>query len=158
MSDKPKSNGTFEVIRAFLLKGMRMSHIYQPIMIRELILNGGWSTVEQIARALLKEDRSQIDYYCQIVRQMVGRVLTKNRGLTEYRDGKYYIRDFNEISSDQAATLTDICTERVAAYLERREDPWSHREVSAGYISGTLRYEVLKRAHRGIDGAGSPPV
>ena len=29
--------------------------------------------------------RSQIDYYRQIVRQMVGRVLTKNRGLTDYQ-------------------------------------------------------------------------
>jgi ATP adenylyltransferase len=27
-----------------------------------------------------------------------------------------------------------------------RADPWSHRRKSAGYVSGTLRYEVLKRA------------
>jgi len=28
----------------------------------------------------------------------------------------------------------------------QQSDPWSHRRKSAGYVSGTLRYEVLKRA------------
>ena len=31
-------------------------------------------------------------------------------------------------------------------YLEKRSDAWSHRKKSSGYISGTIKYEVLKRA------------
>jgi 5-methylcytosine-specific restriction endonuclease McrA len=39
-----------------------------------------------------------------------------------------------------------LCHAKVDAFLEKRSDPWSHRRKSAGYLSGTLRYEVLKRA------------
>jgi diadenosine tetraphosphate (Ap4A) HIT family hydrolase/5-methylcytosine-specific restriction endonuclease McrA len=39
-----------------------------------------------------------------------------------------------------------LCHAKVDAFLEKRSDPWSHRRKSAGYVSGTLRYEVLKCA------------
>jgi ATP adenylyltransferase len=42
--------------------------------------------------------------------------------------------------------LIALCHAKVDEFLERRADPWSQRRKSAGYVSGTLRYEVLKRA------------
>jgi ATP adenylyltransferase len=36
-----------------------MSHVYQPVMLRELLRRKGAATVNDIARALLAEDRSQ---------------------------------------------------------------------------------------------------
>lgn len=64
---------------------MRMSHVYQPVMLRELLNRNGRATVAKIAGALLNEDRSQIEYYSEITKDMVGRVLT-NRNVVK-RDG-----------------------------------------------------------------------
>ncbi len=72
----------------FINDEMRMSHVYQPVMLRELLRRHGSATVNDVARALLSEDRSQIEYYEQITKNMVGRVLTQNRGITA-RHGTY---------------------------------------------------------------------
>jgi diadenosine tetraphosphate (Ap4A) HIT family hydrolase/5-methylcytosine-specific restriction endonuclease McrA len=42
--------------------------------------------------------------------------------------------------------LISLCDGRIAEYLQKRDDPWSHRRKSTGYVPGTQRYEVLKRA------------
>ncbi len=34
----------------FISKQMRMSHIYQPVMIKTLLANGGQATTEEIAK------------------------------------------------------------------------------------------------------------
>jgi diadenosine tetraphosphate (Ap4A) HIT family hydrolase len=138
---------SFQRLRRFLLEEMRMSHVYQPVMIRELLRRGGTASTEAIARALLAEDRAQVDYYRLIVRNMVGRVLTKNRGIVEREKDDYRLEGFGTLTPKEVSELEAICDERIASYLEKREDPWSHRRKSTGYVSGTLRYEILKRAH-----------
>ena len=45
---------------------MRMSHVYQPVMLRELLRRKGAASVNMVAKALLAEDRSQVEYYEQI--------------------------------------------------------------------------------------------
>ena len=42
---------------------MRMSHIYQPVMLKTLLSNKGTASIEQIARDILSNDESQVDYY-----------------------------------------------------------------------------------------------
>jgi ATP adenylyltransferase len=125
---------------------MRMSHIYQPVMLREILRRNGAATVNEIARALLAEDRSQVEYYEQITKNMVGRVLTKSRGITEKDSETYRVKDFPELSEKEVNELIALCDAKIADYLDKRSDPWSHRRKSAGYIPGTQRYEVLKRA------------
>lgn len=110
-----------------------MSHVYQPVMIRELLRRGGTASTEVIARALLAEDRAQVDYYRLIVRNMVGRVLTKNRKIVEREMDNYRLDGFGELTPKEISDLEAICDERIACYLEKREDPWSHRRKSTGY-------------------------
>ncbi len=41
----------------------------------------------------------------------------------------------------------DLCQKRLETFVEARGRAiYDHRRVSIGYISGTLKYEVLKRA------------
>ena len=47
----------------FISKQMRMSHIYQPVMIKALLENGGQATTQEIATSLLAYDQSQVEYY-----------------------------------------------------------------------------------------------
>ena len=54
------ASAAFQRIQDFLQHEMRMSHIYQPVMIREMLQGDGQASVTQIARALLAEDKSQI--------------------------------------------------------------------------------------------------
>lgn len=66
---------TFEELLSFIEQEMRMSHIYQAVMLRALLDSGGQATTSEIAAALLQEDRSQIECYGEIVKRMVGKVL-----------------------------------------------------------------------------------
>ena len=125
---------------------MRMSHIYQPVMLIELLSNKGQSTVRNIAKAILSEDESQIEYYEHITKNMVGRVLTKNRGITEKDKNNYSLIGFDELNQKEIEDLKNACVSKIDEYLEKRSDAWSHRKKSSGYISGTIKYEVLKRA------------
>src|SRR6516162_6053410 len=128
----------FDHLLQFIERDMRMSHVYQPVMLRELLNRGGRASREDIARALLNEDRSQLEYYGEITRDMVGRVLT-NRGITK-RDGQHYeLIGFEKLTADQISQLTAICDRKLAQYVDKRGDAiWEHRRGAAGYISGTL--------------------
>ena len=70
----------FEQLTQFIERDMRMAHVYQPVMLRELLDRGGRATREDIARALLNEDRSQLDYYSEITRNMVWSGAHKSAG------------------------------------------------------------------------------
>src|SRR6476659_746615 len=79
---------SFEHLRDFIRKRMRMSHIYQPVMIKELLQSGGKASIRNIADAFLSRDESQLEYYEQITKDMPGKVLVKH-GIVE-RDGGTY--------------------------------------------------------------------
>jgi diadenosine tetraphosphate (Ap4A) HIT family hydrolase len=124
---------------------MQMSHVYQPVMLRTLIGRGGKASVSEVAQALLAEDRAQLDYYREITKRMPGAVL-RRRGIVDYDDGAYSIAGFDEMTEAERYELIALCHAKLDEFLEKRADPWSHRRKSAAYVSGTLRYEVLKRA------------
>ncbi|MBF9060728.1 HIT domain-containing protein [Rhodobacterales bacterium HKCCSP123] len=144
-------NSAFSRLSEYISAKMRMSHIYQPVMIRELLLQGGAASVEEIATALLAHDPSQIEYYALRTKNMVGKVLTKNGITAVKRSGRsitgYELKDAKDLSPKERELLIEACDVAIAAFLNRRGDRiWSHRSMSVGYISGTLRYDVLKRA------------
>jgi ATP adenylyltransferase len=69
---------SFEHLRDFIQKRMRMAHIYQPVMIKELLTHGGRASIRNIAAAFLARDASQIEYYEQITKDMPGSVPAKH--------------------------------------------------------------------------------
>ncbi len=77
---------------------------------------------------------------------MVGRVLRKRRVIS--KEGKQFeLLDFNTLSPAQVTQLIDVCQKKLEDFKKRRgEKIWQHRKMSDGYISGTIRYEVLKQA------------
>jgi diadenosine tetraphosphate (Ap4A) HIT family hydrolase len=126
---------------------MRMSHVYQPVMIRELLKGGGSASIRKIAGAFLACDESQLEYYEQITKSMPGKVLGKH-GIA-VRDGDDYrlTIDLTVLSSQERNELTRLCDDTISAYLEKRGAAvYDHRRAALGYLSGSLRYEVLKRA------------
>ena len=78
----PDGSQTYIELKMFIRDKMRMSQIYQPLMLSTLLSNDGKCAVSAIAREILARDQSQIEYYGEITKNMVGRVLFSH-GLTE---------------------------------------------------------------------------
>ena len=86
------SKSTLLLLKKFITHDMRMSQVYQPVMLIELLRNNGSASVEQIAQAILDRDPTQIEYFSKIVKAMPGHVLTKNRGITERNGSQYTLK------------------------------------------------------------------
>lgn len=144
------SDLTVAQLEEYIRRSMRMSHIYQPVMLRVLLQNGGQADTETIAKALLSYDRSQVEYYEVRTKNMVGKVLAQNGIVEPLKNGKRisgYKLNIGSLSNDEKAALLQLCDERLAEYIDKRgQDIWEHRTLSDGYVPGTVRYEVLKRA------------
>ena len=138
----------YQELKEFISSSMRMSHIYQPVMLIELLKRKNCSaTVEQIAKQILNRDLSQIEYYSKIVKEMPGKVLTNNRDITEVIDGKYFLKGYKKLSDKQKNELTLLCEERINKYEEKKSGSHGdHRKKSHRPVPGSVRYQVLKRA------------
>ena len=137
---------TYERLADFVQNRMRMSHVYQPVMLMALLQGGGRRSTTDIARSILAHDESQVEYYEKVTNNMVGRVL-RSHGIVEKEGGEYSLVGYEGLNQEQVERLVELCQSKLEEYKERRgRRIWQHRRVSSGYVSGTLRYEVLKRA------------
>ena len=136
----------FNQLSDFISRQMRMSHVYQPVMLLALLKNNGSSTENEIAKSILEHDESQVEYYQNITNNMVGRVL-RNHGIVVRDKKRYRLEGYEQLTQDQIDSLIQRCELKLQEYIDKRgEQIWQHRKKSAGYISGTIRYEILKRA------------
>lgn len=142
----------YEELLDFIENRMRMSHIYQPVMLITLLENDGQAPVRTIAERFASMDESQIEYYAQITKNMPGRVLSANHGIVEVeKDGRqirgYRLKGFEALTAAERQRLVRVCRAKYEAYLDQRGGQvFRHRALAKGYISGTLKYEVMKRA------------
>jgi hypothetical protein len=92
-SSSPCSTGRMMVkqsaadLISFIRTRMRMSHIYQPVVIRSLLDSGNVATVRQLALDLLSSDEAQIRYYEDRIKKMPLPVLRRHGIVTSDRDG-----------------------------------------------------------------------
>jgi len=107
-------------LQHFIGSEMRMSQIYQPLMLIELLKNNGSASVNQIAQAILNKDPTQIEYFSLVVKNMVGKVLTKNRGITEKHKDTYTLIGSEELTTDQIKSLIELCQLKIGDRPGRR--------------------------------------
>ena len=134
-------------LRDFLLHRMRMSHIYQPVMLKTLLLGCGTASIREIASKFLALDEAQREYYEEITKRMPGPVLTRH-GLVK-RDGDAYhlTVPLDTMTAEERDELIAICDAKVSDYFRKRGGKtYDHRRTALGDLSGPVRYEVLKRA------------
>jgi len=138
---------SYRTLRTFLVEKMKMSHIYQPVMIKCLLRNKGVATDTDIAKEISMQDPSQIEYYQNITNNMVGRVL-RNHSIVDKEKKEYRLSGFDQLSESEITDLINICNEKLEAYIGKRGSTiWQHRSKSRSAIPGSIKYEVLKRAH-----------
>tara|TARA_R110002095_G_C4223404_1_gene237298 strand:+ start:113 stop:1099 length:987 start_codon:yes stop_codon:yes gene_type:complete len=138
----------FEELAKFIKKKMRMSHIYQPVFLITILENKGKCHEQDIAKSLLIHDQSQIEYYTSITNNMVGKVLRNHKIVEKDKNTKEYIlNNFDDFNKKEIEELIGLCKSRLINFIEKRGGTiFDHRRKSLGYISGTIKYEVLKRA------------
>ncbi len=138
----------YKILKDFIQNRMKMSHIYQPVMLSKLLENNGIATTEEIARTILSHDPSQVEYYQQITNGMVGKVLRQhNLVIKENRKPNWNLVGADELSDSEVSDLVGICQDKLHEFLDARGQAiWDHRRRGRRPVSGTIRYEVLKRA------------
>ena len=69
---------TFDDLADFIEHKMRMSHIYQPLLIKTLVESGGSATLRYLDSEFLSQDESPLQYYEDIIKKMPFKVLEKH--------------------------------------------------------------------------------
>ena len=132
----------------FIRNKMRMSHIYQPVVIRSLLDSGNVATVRQLALDLLSSDEAQIRYYEDRIRKMPLRVLRRHGIVSSDRDGVVRL-NVDRITFEERAELRAACDQAIGDFLGRRGlATWDNRLLELDPVPESLRYEVLKRDGR----------
>lgn len=98
-------------LKSFLLKKMQMSHIYQPVMIKTLLEKNGTATQTEIAKSILQYDFSQIEYYENVVKNMVGRVLSRHKIVSKEKK-IYTLLSISDLE-DEAEDIISLCDQKI---------------------------------------------
>jgi ATP adenylyltransferase len=133
----------FSDLLKFVEFKMKMSHIYQPLLIKTLVESGGVATVTQIARVFSAADENQVRFYEARIKQMPLKVL-KGRKIVTVDKGVVTL-DITKLSFTQRTKLVAACNQRIADFIEQRgEGVWSGM-IQLDPVPATTRYMILKR-------------
>ena len=136
----------FEQLIEFLSSksGLRMAHVYKPVMLLTVIRGGGKATKRQIAKEFALSDSNQVDYYQRkIVHNMPGKRLVRD-GLLIKAGDTYSLGDrLSALTDDQLLQVEEVLKNRIDDYLTLR-NPFATSNTDA--VSGSVRYEILRRA------------
>ena len=142
-------------IKNYISKKMSMSHIYQPLMLIELIKGNGKATGKNIAKSFLSYDETQINYYQKITNTMPFKYLSKHLNEIKKNKENYFFEDF-DLNENQRLELIELCNKKLKEYIKKRgiKRIFSHRTLASGIISGSVRYKVLLRAKNKCESCG----
>ena len=102
---------------------MKMTSVYQPIVIRTLIESGGEATDLDMARAFLGEDKRQTEYYAAIARRWPRQTLERH-GVVRYRKGARggsgtFVLSLEGATDGQRRRIAELCNLRLEEYIDR---------------------------------------
>ena len=107
---------TFTELCDFVTNRMRMSHIYQPLLIRCLVDAGGSATIRQLAQDFAVNDESEIHRYEKTIRAKPLRVLTKHSVVN--RSDDLVSLSAGRLTVKQRVEVRRLCEERIASFMK----------------------------------------
>ena len=135
----------FGELEEFIRHKMKMTHIYQPLMIKTLLESGDSATAEDIARGFLNEDKAQLEYYTLIAKRWPS-ITLRRHNVVSYAKGTFRLL-LDEATPDQRRRLVELCELRLNEYIDKTlKLPWYNRRGSREHIPGKLRYDVLAKS------------
>ena len=140
MAGSGKAHGLSDFVE-FIENDMRMSHIYQPLLIRMLLESGGASTLRDLALRFVTFNEAELQAMEKTLKKMPVQVL-KNRGWVE-RDGDTVRLTVKPNDLKERSMLIGACERRLHEFIESRgEKIWDYRWLDDP-VSGSLRFEIL---------------
>lgn len=134
---------TFDQLVDFLSNRMKMSHIYQPLLIRSLVDAGGSATLRQLATYFLSQDESQLLYYEKRIKEMPLKVLSKHKVVEA--DGELIHLSVQKLSLEQKAHIRCLCEQKLQEYVQKKGlGIWDYRLLESDPVPDSLRFQVLK--------------
>jgi len=137
-------------LREFLTATMSMTEVYQPVVIKHLLLNGGSCSKEQLATRLADNDESVQEYYRRILMRWPKITLTKHDVVSYDRTTQQFKLNL-EPSDSEFDDLVAICDAKIASWISSKR-----RSKSGSEVTSSLRYEVLKEARGKCQLCGVP--
>ena len=111
----------YKELAEFIEVKMRMSHIYQPVMLMNLLENDGRCHENNIAKELVSHDQSQIEYYTNITNNMVGKVLRSHDIVSRNKTTKEYsLADYESLTLPEREHLIELCKQRLSKFIDDR--------------------------------------
>lgn len=137
---------TFKDLCNFIENKMRMSQIYQPLLIRSLIDSDGKATIRQLATIFNSLDESQLQYYEKCIKKMPAKVL-EGHGVID-RAGDLISLKIGKLTYEEKVKIRGLCEARIQKYLEKRGlSNWDHRLLD-NPVPDSLRYKVLAKGEK----------
>ena len=117
------NSDSYKRLENFITKKMVMLEIYQPVMLKTLLQQKGEASVTDIALAIAYNDKEQIKKFKKITYNPVGKVLTKNHGITEKHKNKYVLKGFSDLTQKEVTHLIALCDRELERYLSKTRVP-----------------------------------
>lgn len=137
---------SFDDLREFVARRMRMSHVYQPLVIRTLLESGGTATVRQLAVEFQRVNEPQIRRMEKRIKEMPLKVL-RGHGVVSV-DSDLVRLEVKGLTFEQRAEIAALCNEKIGGFLASRGVAvWDFDLIEAGPVSDRVRYEVLSAAN-----------
>ena len=147
----------YDDLKHFIHKKMRMTHIYQPLMIKALLeSNDNTATVEDIAKKFLYNDDSQVNYYKKITKRWPHKTLKKHN-IVSYKKDRYKLLIDKKLSRKERDGLIELCDLRLYEFIDK--DPWIQkiRELERISPGQSLRYDIFSKAKGVCVACGARP-
>jgi len=136
---------TFDQLIDFLTNKMKMSHIYQPLLVRSLVDAGGSATLRQLATYFLSQDESQLLYYEKRIKEMPLKILAKH-GIVD-KDGELIHLNVQKLTLQQKAQIRCICEQKLQEFVQKKGlGIWDYRLLETDPVPDSLRFQVLKES------------
>ena len=163
----PTPSPTYERLRGFIARRMHMSHVYQPLMLMELLGCRSPAPAQDVAPRIMGEDVTQLEYYTERVKRMVGKVLTGN-GITRCEKGTYALVGGEALSdagtwpkASVAEPLRDellqLCCQRLDTFRMQRGEEVGCLLTQEPAASGTGAATARRSAARSKTGCSPAP-
>ena len=147
---------TFDDLLKFVESELRMSHVYQPLLICFLVDSGGAATVRQLAQEFALADEASVLHYEKRIKEMPVPVLAK-RGVISKRAELIELQ-VDKLTYVQSSQIRAACEKRIADFLEKRGiEIWSGL-LELDPVPSTVRYDVLKRDRKCVLCGAAPEV
>ena len=147
---------TFDELLKFIEEDLRMSHVYQPLLISFLVQSGGAATVRQLAQEFALADEASVLHYEKRIKEMPIPVLAK-RGVVSKKSNLVELQ-VGDLTYAQSSRIRAACEKRIADFLESRGvDIWSGL-LEIDPVPSTVRFDVLKRDRKCVLCGAAPEI